>query len=50
VSLICMLLSHRRSRRKAKFDYDLQRWRTVCKLCGAPLERERGGQWYELEA
>lgn len=47
--LLCLLFAHRRSRKKAMFDYDEQQWRSVCRFCGTALERDRGGEWRELQ-
>lgn len=43
--LLCHVFGHRRSRRKAKFDYDDQRWTSVCKWCGIRLDRDPIGNW-----
>jgi len=45
LKFVCTIAGHRRSAKQARFDYDAQRWRSVCKHCGLPMVRETGGVW-----
>jgi len=50
LKIVCQIAGHRRSAKAARFDYDAQRWRSVCKHCGTPMARDGDGVWSILEA
>jgi hypothetical protein len=43
--LFCLLFGHRRSRKRARFTEEQQRWISNCKRCRAPLARDPSGVW-----
>jgi hypothetical protein len=49
IEFVCNWRGHRRSGRRAKFNYDEQQWKSVCKRCGTPLVRVDENQWVPCE-
>jgi hypothetical protein len=47
IRLLCKLLGHRRSRWRAYVDPKEHRWRSYCKLCGAPMRKDGVRGWQE---
>lgn len=45
MSMVCRMLGHRRSAKHAKFDFESQRWESVCVQCRAPMIRIAEGEW-----
>jgi len=39
VKIVCQIMGHHRSAERARYDYDLQQWRSVCRHCEAPMVR-----------
>jgi hypothetical protein len=48
ISVLCLLIGHRRSKSRAYFAERLGRWRSFCARCGSPMLRDEKGKW-ELE-
>lgn len=48
-SIVCRIFGHSRSAKRARFDYDAQRWRSVCRLCEAPMTKEEDGTGWRLD-
>jgi len=49
LKIICQIVGHQRSVRRAKFDFDAQRFRSVCKYCEAAMIRNADGTWHLVE-
>jgi hypothetical protein len=45
MSMMCTVLGHRRSAKRAKFDFGSQRWHSVCLHCREPMVRIAHGEW-----
>ncbi len=45
MQIVCLIAGHQRSSHRAKFDYDAQRWTSVCKHCEAPMVRVGRRTW-----
>ena len=45
MSMICTMLGHRRSAKRAKFNFESQQWQSVCMQCRAPMIRVGEGEW-----
>jgi hypothetical protein len=39
------MFGHRRSARRARMNFDAQRWESVCATCGIALARLDDGTW-----
>jgi hypothetical protein len=44
-ALLCSIIGHRRSARRAYFDPRLDVWRSYCRRCGKPMVRTAPGHW-----
>jgi hypothetical protein len=45
MSMMCRILGHRRSAKQAKFNFESQRWQSVCVHCHEPMVRIAEGEW-----
>ena len=45
MKFLCRLYGHQRSASRARFDYKLQRWRSVCRHCGVELLKDPTHGW-----
>ena len=45
MQIICRIAGHHRSSRRARIDYEAQRWISVCKHCDRPMIRIASGNW-----
>lgn len=43
--MMCRMVGHRRSAKQAKFDFELQLWRSVCVQCREAIFRIPDGEW-----
>lgn len=52
IILVCRIIGHRRSKSRAYYVPELDRWRSFCRRCGTPLLRDENGKWrpHEWEA
>jgi hypothetical protein len=46
VKIVCQIVGHQRSAHRAKFDYEIQAWKSVCKHCGEAMVRTEDNQWH----
>jgi len=49
MSLICRIVGHRRSRRRAYVDPVERRWRSYCVRCNVPMRKEGLLGWHVCE-
>lgn len=42
---LCFMLGHHRSAKRAKFNFEAQRWESVCSNCGVQMIRIEHRQW-----
>jgi hypothetical protein len=45
MSMMCRILGHRRSAKQAKFNFESQRWESVCVQCRKPMVRIAKREW-----
>jgi len=50
MQIVCRVAGHQRSSRRARFDFEAQRWTSVCKHCDGPMVRVGERNWQLAES